>query len=62
MFQDNYEKYFVKKVYEAPPVSLQDLQGGKVEDDPVRLQYRTKEEYKLLTKKTGLMDDFKVIF
>lgn len=57
--QDNYENYFVKRVYEAPVVSLQDLKDGKLVDDPVRIQYRTREEYKLITKKTGLMDDFK---
>lgn len=58
--QENYDREFVSKVYQSPLVNYQDLKDGKVEGSPVRILYRTKEEYKLIAKKLGLMDDFKV--
>ncbi|CAH0551989.1 unnamed protein product [Brassicogethes aeneus] len=58
--KDIYDIDFVKTVYQAPVISYQDLREGKVtKDGPLRIVYRTREEYKLITKKLGLMDDFK---
>ncbi|XP_019868567.1 alpha-1,3-mannosyl-glycoprotein 2-beta-N-acetylglucosaminyltransferase [Aethina tumida] len=58
--KDIYDKDFVKIVYQSPVVSYQDLKDNKISlEGPVRITYRTREEYKLITKKLGLMDDFK---
>ncbi|KAG5896439.1 hypothetical protein JTB14_022518 [Gonioctena quinquepunctata] len=58
--KDNYDKDFVRKVYQSPLINYQDLKEGNVMHDfPSRIIYKTKEEYKLITKKLGLMDDFK---
>ncbi|XP_063908346.1 alpha-1,3-mannosyl-glycoprotein 2-beta-N-acetylglucosaminyltransferase [Zophobas morio] len=58
--KDAYDKDFIRDVYQSVIVSYQELKDGKIaHDGPVRIIYRTKEEYKLITKKLGLMDDFK---
>ncbi|XP_057656083.1 alpha-1,3-mannosyl-glycoprotein 2-beta-N-acetylglucosaminyltransferase [Diorhabda carinulata] len=60
LIKDNYDNDFVKKVYQSPVVKYEDLRMDKVEYDvPVRVTYKTKDEYKTITKKLGLMDDFK---
>ncbi|XP_056638722.1 alpha-1,3-mannosyl-glycoprotein 2-beta-N-acetylglucosaminyltransferase [Diorhabda sublineata] len=60
LIKDNYDNDFVKKVYQSPVVKYEDLRMDKVEYDvPVRVIYKTKDEYKTITKKLGLMDDFK---
>lgn len=61
LLKDAYEDSFVKNVYQSIVVSYQELKEGKIaHDGPVRIIYRTKEDYKLITKRLGLMDDFKV--
>ena len=61
--KDAYDKDFIRDVYQSVIVSYQELKDGKIaHDGPVRIIYRTKEEYKLITKKLGLMDDFKVLW
>lgn len=63
LVKDLYDRDFIKDVYQSVIVSYQELKEDKIaHDGPVRIVYRTKEEYKLITKKLGLMDDFKVIF
>ncbi|CAH1116545.1 unnamed protein product [Phaedon cochleariae] len=60
LLKDIYDNDFVHKVYQSPIVKHQDLKDGKVEYNvPVRITYRTRDEYKMITKKLGLMDDFK---
>ncbi|XP_072382141.1 alpha-1,3-mannosyl-glycoprotein 2-beta-N-acetylglucosaminyltransferase isoform X1 [Diabrotica undecimpunctata] len=56
--KENYDIDFVKKVYQSPVIGFEDLNQVKF-NTPVRLIYRTREEYKTITKKLGLMDDFK---
>lgn len=60
-FQDNYDVQFVKEVFDSPSISIQELKHKSSSlDGPVRLTYKTKEEYKKAAKAFGLMDDFKV--
>ncbi|XP_044264077.1 alpha-1,3-mannosyl-glycoprotein 2-beta-N-acetylglucosaminyltransferase [Tribolium madens] len=60
LLKDVYDRDFIRDVYQSVIVSYQELKGGKIaHDGPVRIVYRSKEEYKLITKKLGLMDDFK---
>jgi alpha-1,3-mannosyl-glycoprotein beta-1,2-N-acetylglucosaminyltransferase len=61
LVKDVYDKDFIRDVYQSVIVSYQELKDGKIaHEGPVRIVYRTKDEYKLITKKLGLMDDFKV--
>ncbi|CAG9865279.1 unnamed protein product [Phyllotreta striolata] len=60
LLKDNYDNEFVKKVYQSPVINYEDLKADKVDyEDPYRIVYRSREEYKRITKKLGLMDDFK---
>lgn len=59
--QDVYDVEFVKKVYDSPIVSYEELKTGKISfDGDVRIQYHTKDIYKRTAKMLGLMDDFRV--
>ena len=52
---------FKEHIYGLPEVSVTDVQTRSKQNIPeVRVTYRTKEEFKSLAKKLGLMDDFKV--
>lgn len=58
--KDNYDESFVKKVYETPVVSLEDLKNGRTKDyKAVRVTYHTRDVYKKSAKALGIMDDFK---
>lgn len=60
LLKENYDNDFVKKVYQSPVVNYEDLKADKVTFQvPVRVTYRSREDYKRITKKLGLMDDFK---
>ncbi|KAL3285708.1 hypothetical protein HHI36_000238 [Cryptolaemus montrouzieri] len=60
LLKDNYDNDFVNAVYQSAVVTYQDLREEKITSDgPVRIIYRTKEEYKRRSKMLGLMDDFK---
>lgn len=60
-FQDNYDIQFVQQVYNTSVVTLNELKNGLIRHDkPVRIQYNTKDSYKITAKMLGLMDDFKV--
>lgn len=59
--QDNYDVQFVKKVYESPVVTYQELKSGYiVAEGSVRIPYHTNDMYKRTAKMLGLMDDFRV--
>lgn len=60
-FQDNYDIQFVQQVYNSSVVTFNELKNGLIRHDrPVRIQYNTKDSYKITAKMLGLMDDFKV--
>ncbi|KAJ8925529.1 hypothetical protein NQ315_009368 [Exocentrus adspersus] len=60
LLKENYDNSFVGDVYRCPVVNYQDVREGKVNySGAVRITYRTRDEYKIITKKLGLMDDFK---
>jgi len=51
----------VQQVYNSSVASVSELKSGQIPHDrPVRIQYNTKDSYKLTAKMLGLMDDFKV--
>lgn len=62
--QQNYDKTFLSQVYSYPVVTFEELRRGNVvtKNEPVRIQYNTKDQYKRTAKLLGLMDDFKVRF
>lgn len=61
LLKDSYDSMFVKQVFDSQPVSYQDLRtASSAHLGPVRITYRTKDEYKKYTKQLGLMDDFRV--
>jgi alpha-1,3-mannosyl-glycoprotein beta-1,2-N-acetylglucosaminyltransferase len=60
-FQDNYDIQFVQQVYNSSVVTFNELKNGLIRHDrPVRIQYHSKDSYKITAKMLGLMDDFKV--
>lgn len=63
IFQQNYDKTFLSQVYSYAVVTYDELRRGNVvtKNEPVRIQYNTKDQYKRTAKLLGLMDDFKVI-
>ena len=59
--QENYDPAFVEHIYSVPQVSLAEVQGRKRQDlGEARVTYKTKNEFKDIAKKLGVMDDFKV--
>lgn len=61
LLQDNYDIQFVQQVYNSSVVTFNELKHGLIRHDrPVRIQYNTKDSYKITAKMLGLMDDFKV--
>ncbi|XP_059490145.1 alpha-1,3-mannosyl-glycoprotein 2-beta-N-acetylglucosaminyltransferase isoform X3 [Neocloeon triangulifer] len=60
LLKDNYDIKFVQEVYNSSVVTLTDLKDGSIKHNkPVRIQYNTKDIYKITAKMLGLMDDFK---
>lgn len=60
LLKDNYDEDFINAVYQSAIVTYEDLREGKISSEgPVRVIYRTKEEFKRRSKMLGLMDDFK---
>ncbi|NXF98755.1 MGAT1 acetylglucosaminyltransferase, partial [Sakesphorus luctuosus] len=58
--KDEYERSFLPRVYSAPEVRVEELQGGlRGGDGAVRLQYRGRDAFKAFAKALGLMDDLK---
>ncbi|XP_071098308.1 alpha-1,3-mannosyl-glycoprotein 2-beta-N-acetylglucosaminyltransferase-like [Haliotis cracherodii] len=58
--KERYDTEFVKHVYESPLLSVAEVVSQSKSDyGTVRVQYNTKDEFKSLAKKLGIMDDFK---
>ncbi|MCL4116845.1 UNVERIFIED_CONTAM: hypothetical protein GTU68_064524 [Idotea baltica] len=58
--KENYDQNFRKEVQRSQVVSLADVKSGRLaENVSYRLIYHTKENFKMITKALGLMDDFK---
>lgn len=61
LLKDNYDKTFMKEVYQTPVVTFEELRRGMVNSKgPVRIQYNNRNQYKGAAKSLGIMDDFKV--
>lgn len=60
LHKDVYDIDYIKKVYDSPIVSYEELKTGKISfDGDVRIQYHTKDTFKRTAKMLGLMDDFR---
>lgn len=58
--KDNYDVQFVKKVYDSPVVTWDEVKAEKVtHEGSVRITYQTKQMFKKIAKVFGLMDDLK---
>ncbi|NXN34574.1 MGAT1 acetylglucosaminyltransferase, partial [Nycticryphes semicollaris] len=58
--KDPYESFFLSKVYAAPEVKVEELQGNRRRElGTVRLQYSGRDSFKAFAKALGLMDDLK---
>ncbi|XP_010001492.1 PREDICTED: alpha-1,3-mannosyl-glycoprotein 2-beta-N-acetylglucosaminyltransferase [Chaetura pelagica] len=58
--KEDYQQAFLSKVYSAPEIKVEELQGNrKRELGTVRLQYKGREAFKAFAKALGLMDDLK---
>ncbi|NWX22794.1 MGAT1 acetylglucosaminyltransferase, partial [Aegotheles bennettii] len=58
--KDEYERSFLAKVYAAPEVRVEELQGNRRRElGTVRLQYSGRDSFKAFAKALGLMDDLK---
>ncbi|KAM6107025.1 alpha-1,3-mannosyl-glycoprotein 2-beta-N-acetylglucosaminyltransferase isoform 1-T2 [Phoenicopterus ruber ruber] len=58
--KEEYERSFLPKVYAAPEVRVEELQGNRRRDlGAVRLQYSGRDSFKAFAKALGLMDDLK---
>lgn len=60
LLKDNYDISFVNEVFQSRVVNSSVLKSGKIAPPgPVRIRYHNPIDYKMATKKLGLMDDFK---
>ncbi|TSK28261.1 Alpha-1,3-mannosyl-glycoprotein 2-beta-N-acetylglucosaminyltransferase [Bagarius yarrelli] len=61
LFREHYNKDFVKEVYSAPLVKVEELrQGGGLQGSgPFRVQYSSRDSFKVLARSLGVMDDLK---
>lgn len=58
--EETYRGVFEKEVYSAPVVTYEDVKQGQLKGPgPFRLQYSSKDGFKLLAKNLGIMDDLK---
>ncbi|KAF1426222.1 Alpha-1,3-mannosyl-glycoprotein 2-beta-N-acetylglucosaminyltransferase, partial [Spheniscus humboldti] len=58
--KEEYEHSFLPKVYAAPEVRVEELQGNRRRElGAVRLQYSSRDSFKAFAKALGLMDDLK---
>lgn len=58
--EDTYRIAFEKEVYGAPLVTYEDVTQGRLKGPgPFRLQYSSKDSFKLLAKNLGVMEDLK---
>lgn len=58
--EDVYRKEFEQEVYGAPVVTYEEITRGQLKGTgPFRLQYSSRDSFKLLARNLGIMDDFK---
>ncbi|XP_069576738.1 alpha-1,3-mannosyl-glycoprotein 2-beta-N-acetylglucosaminyltransferase b [Brachyistius frenatus] len=61
LLKDKYEERFIGEVYSAPLVKMEDLQqaGGLRGPGPYRVQYSSRDSFKVFARNLGVMDDLK---
>ncbi|XP_071389985.1 alpha-1,3-mannosyl-glycoprotein 2-beta-N-acetylglucosaminyltransferase b [Centroberyx affinis] len=61
LLKKKYDEDFVKEVYSAPLVKIEDLQqGGSLRGTgPYRVQYSSRDSFKVFARNLGVMDDLK---
>ncbi|XP_072530872.1 alpha-1,3-mannosyl-glycoprotein 2-beta-N-acetylglucosaminyltransferase b isoform X1 [Salminus brasiliensis] len=61
LVRERYDEAFDKAVYSAPLVKVEDLQqgGGLKGPGPFRVQYSSRDSFKVLARNLGVMDDLK---
>ncbi|XP_071493786.1 alpha-1,3-mannosyl-glycoprotein 2-beta-N-acetylglucosaminyltransferase-like [Diadema antillarum] len=60
LLKENYDPAFRERVYGVESRSLEDIKGGHASHlSEVRVTYRDKNNFKLITKTLGIMQDFK---
>ncbi|XP_008429258.1 alpha-1,3-mannosyl-glycoprotein 2-beta-N-acetylglucosaminyltransferase a [Poecilia reticulata] len=58
--EDAYRTSFTKQVYSAAVVTYEDVKQGRLSGSgPFRLQYSSKDSFKVMAKNLGIMDDLK---
>ncbi|XP_060905973.1 alpha-1,3-mannosyl-glycoprotein 2-beta-N-acetylglucosaminyltransferase a [Labrus mixtus] len=58
--EEIYRENFKKEVYSAPVVTYEEVKQGQLKGQgPYRLQYSTKDSFKVMAKNLGIMDDLK---
>lgn len=61
LLKEKYDEKFIKEVYSAPLVKIEDLQqGGSLGGPgPYRVQYSSRDSFKVFARNLGVMDDLK---
>ncbi|XP_044028267.1 alpha-1,3-mannosyl-glycoprotein 2-beta-N-acetylglucosaminyltransferase b [Siniperca chuatsi] len=59
--KEKYDEKFIKEIYSAPLVKIEDLQqGGSLKSPgPYRVQYSSRDSFKVFARNLGVMDDLK---
>ncbi|ESO90960.1 hypothetical protein LOTGIDRAFT_217488 [Lottia gigantea] len=59
--KERYDTEFLQEVYNSPEMTVTEVvvSANKPKLHPVRVTYKTKDEYKAAAKKLGIMDDYK---
>ncbi|XP_035528949.1 alpha-1,3-mannosyl-glycoprotein 2-beta-N-acetylglucosaminyltransferase a [Morone saxatilis] len=58
--EETYREVFEKEVYSAPVVTYEDVKQGTLKGPgPFRLQYSSKDSFKVMAKNLGIMEDLK---
>ncbi|XP_071763251.1 alpha-1,3-mannosyl-glycoprotein 2-beta-N-acetylglucosaminyltransferase a [Centroberyx gerrardi] len=58
--EETYREKFEKEVYSAPVVTYEEVKQGQLSGaGPFRLQYSSKDSFKVMAKNLGIMDDLK---
>ncbi|XP_037549632.1 alpha-1,3-mannosyl-glycoprotein 2-beta-N-acetylglucosaminyltransferase b [Nematolebias whitei] len=61
LLRENYDETFIKDIYSAPLVKIEDLQqGGRLRGPgPYRVKYSSRDSFKAFARNLGVMDDLK---
>ncbi|XP_029942663.1 LOW QUALITY PROTEIN: alpha-1,3-mannosyl-glycoprotein 2-beta-N-acetylglucosaminyltransferase b [Salarias fasciatus] len=61
LLKEKYDEKFIKEVYEAPLVKMEELQqtGALRGPGPYRVQYSSRDTFKVFARNLGVMDDLK---